>query len=242
MCLLFLQKNNTRVFTRTEFNEAWSWNKDWFWLYIADEYNNVDIFKTKDREIAWNKYYEAISNPYALLIWHFRLWTHWPNSEKLIHPFNLNKDTHLFHNWILSLTADEWESDTSTLANFYNRANTKTKDIFTTTFVEIMEKIGWTWNKFVVANGKYFFIINELAWFWEWDSWYSNDWFRPYKHYYLEKEIIDIDDTKKKEIEGILEEEKDTSTILSELDDYYQEMAERDIANSWDYLRNGYNI
>jgi len=180
MCLLFMQKDNTRTFTVEEFNEAWRTNRDGFWMYISDEFWNVTIFKSLNLQESINAYFEAIAKPYTILIGHFRWWTAWPKNEHLVHPFNLNKSTYLFHNWIISITPREGESDTSELALFFSESRTPTNKIFTTTFVEIMLKIAGGSNKFIIANGRDYFIINEKLWHWDWNSWYSNSWYKVY--------------------------------------------------------------
>ena len=183
MCLLFMQGTNKKKLSREEFNSAWDSNPDWFGLYIAKG-DDVRILKSQDKNIAWNMYDNNTKKKwdYDLLIWHFRLGTHWPNSKWLLHPFPLWDWSYLFHNWIINITALPNESDTSTLALFFKSLNINTEQVFSETFFEILEAVAWTYNKFIVAHWSDYMIVNEHLGHWEKDTWFSNSSYKVWSY------------------------------------------------------------
>ena len=174
MCLLVLQKDRSRNMNYEEFKKAWTINSDGFWLYIVN-WDKTKIEKTKSFADAWAIYSSAIKKNFDLLIYHFRMWTHGPNNEKLIHPFYMWDGVHLFHNGILPIEpTDETESDTSTLALQYSMHNVPSSFILWEYNLHTLKELCGGYNKLILTKWSEFKIVNEKAWHWEEWTWFSN--------------------------------------------------------------------
>lgn len=174
MCLLVLQKDRTRNMNYEEFKKAWTINWDGFWLYIA-LWDKTRIEKTKSLAEAWAIYSSAVKKKFDLLVYHFRMGTHWPNSEKLIHPFDMWDGVNLFHNGILPIEpVDEEESDTSTLALQYKIHWVPSSFILWEYNLYTLKDLCGGYNKLILTKGSEFKIVNEKAGHWDNGTWFSN--------------------------------------------------------------------
>lgn len=184
MCLLLLhkkeEKKKTKLLTFKEFQSAWLSNPHWFWMAVVNDWQ-FNIYKSRTLYEAWDLYKRATEN-FELIVAHFRMWTSWGYSLDLIHPFNLNKDTYLFHNWVMQIEElTPFDSDTSSLSKIIFEWKYNNKQIFN--YVPRLLEAIWTWDKFIIINNKWHYkIVNEKGGSWIDNSWFSNSSYKSYKY------------------------------------------------------------
>lgn len=181
MCLLVYEKKWTRRLSKDEFNSAWNINSDWVGILLK-RWSNLAVRKVEDREVAWWLYNSVNELDYEELIIHFRMWTSWGKGVDKIHPFTIADNTYLFHNWVIAVWQPANKSDTEHLADIIKSIAPREELLFSRISDDI-KKIGWTYNKFIIASPRGIKIINEDAGHWNEGTWYSNYWYTVRKYF-----------------------------------------------------------
>jgi hypothetical protein len=183
MCLLVLEINWTnKNLSREEFEKAWNWNPDWFGMAICRD-SWVEVKKTKELEEAYRLYNKTILLwDYNFIVYHFRLGTSWGYWVNMLHPFNIGKWVEFFHNWVLPFSLPH-KSDTAMLAETLLAIQKGWVNILDNEVaIELLDSIADWYNKFILCNKDSYLIINEKAWHWIDNSWFSNWGYKVYNH------------------------------------------------------------
>src|SRR5579859_7149367 len=112
-CMMIYHPENARPFSRTEFADFWTKNRNGFGAIWRAPSGEIRWRKGLDgRADAWKLYQSLLANGCREMALHWRLSTSGPINWENCHPFEVTDDILLMHNGVLSHRSTKTHSDT----------------------------------------------------------------------------------------------------------------------------------
>ena len=172
MCIIVNHTAKSKILDRKIFNNCWRNNSDGAGLMYS--YNNKLIIKKSMRKKEfWNMYIKSFREGEPMIL-HFRIGTSGKTHDlTCCHPFSVNDDLAFVHNGVISIETTPEKSDTMVFnEGILQGLPTNFED---NEVIRILIKEYIRNSKLVfMDNEGSVTIINEVAGYWDTDTWYSN--------------------------------------------------------------------